>query len=46
MAGKKGGKSGFGKMHGGGDNLKTGLVHSPMSGKMIPKGGKAGKKGY
>jgi hypothetical protein len=43
---KSGGKSGFGQQHGGGDNIKSKLVHSPMSSKMIPKGGsKLGKKG-
>jgi len=39
MAKGKGGKA-FGKSHGGADNMKTGLVTSPMSSKMVPKGGK------
>jgi hypothetical protein len=41
MAKKSGGKAAaFGKNHGGADNMKSGLVTSPMSTKMIPKGGK------
>ncbi len=38
----------FGKSGGGTDGMKNGLVTSPMSTKMIPKGGKmsGGKKGY
>jgi hypothetical protein len=44
---KKGGKGGFGQQHGGADSMKSKLVHSPMSSKMVPKGGsRMSKKGY
>ena len=38
------GKGGFGKNHGGAEGFKNKVVQSPMSSKMVPKGGKmAGK---
>lgn len=49
MAGKAAGGKGFGKSHGGSDNLKSKLVVGAMSPKMMgTKGGKAKgmKKGY
>lgn len=41
---KSGGKGSFGKSGGGSEGFKNKLVDSPMSSKMVPKGGKMGKK--
>jgi len=40
----KGKGKAFGKNHGGADNMKTGLVTSAMSPKMMPKGKSMGGK--